>query len=843
MNLFSLFQKLQGDNFYSFAKTTKHYTKLAKRGSIKKFTWISFTILFGIVFLLSQNFFAQANEQNPPELPELQLTKSIDPQTVFPDGTTRVTLELKGTGKPYEKRSPVDVMHTIDTSNSMNWYANLLEQGQIKGTLQGDNKWIKIHQLYIPDLVKKTFDVLLETKQDDHKQYLKIKSPSGKEYGYRESNHGVDYSRLYPGAEYIKVKSSKTETGTWEFFAKAKEEKKFVLAIAQPPIRIDAAKEAAKHFIDIMQENDQIGVVSFNRSADNPTDNPKQGGLRLTLLDDNRDSIKNEISKLRAGGATAIGKGLEKAINEFDKNGREHLTHAIILLTDGVETECTDLEKSCHPLNQAQSAKDKEIIIYTIGFGEADENLLKEIAERTGGKSYHANNASELEKIYNEISQEFSNVVASKTVITDILPDYIEYAGNASIEPDEIIKNSDDGTTTLIWNLNKIKIGDEFSVSFDVKVHKESGKHLVNEPNSRVDFYNYLGKPDSKEFPEVFVNVISEEEPYIFKANNPDGEVSPGNEVEFTLTYGNNSDSSKTFDIVDTWSFLTDVVASYVEGSATSVGEIKPVIEPENKTISWKDIELPAKTIDQILKFKLRFHQTHLNEGTFTLKNIAAIIFNGEEYQSNETINTVTYEEAAPPTPLSPGGGGVYIPPVKKYPDLMITKTDSQEIADPGQILEYSITYANIGDTEAKDVKVIDFLPDFVNFLSASNNGIYDQENNQVVWNLGNILAGVNKILNLKVEISSETPAEGAVLTNKVEIETTSEDLDLSNNKAEDITNVGAVKGAEEKPEGKVEGEEVLPEAGVEFSIIYLIALIGMGMIAEINERFLKNEK
>ena len=685
MNSFLFFQEGSRNNFnlHSFAKATEHYTKLLKRGGIKKIAWISFAILFGIVFLLSQNFLAQADEQN---LPELQLTKSIEPATVLPGGITRVTLGLKGTGEPYEQRSPVDIMHTIDTSGSMDWYGDLL--GQTNGVLQ--NNWAKIYEIDISNLTE-TFDVLLETKELDHKQDLKIKSPSGKWHTRSKSS---------PGAKYIKIKSSKVEIGTWEFWAEGEQGREFVLTIAQPPIRIDAAKDAAKYFIDIMQKNDQIGVASF--------DNIGRLRQELTPLDGdiNRNSIKDEIGKLDAGGATAIGKGIEKATDELNSGrGRTHLTQAIILLTDGVETRCTDLDDKCHPLNQAQSAADEGVIIYTIGFGGADENLLQQIADLTDGKYYKANSVNDLELIYNQISQEFSDVVASGTVITDILPDYIEYAGNATIDPDEIINNPD-GTTTLIWNLNKIKIGDEFSVSFDIKVHKENGKHLVDEPNSRVDFYNYLGDEDSKEFPETFVNVASEGE-----------------------------------------------------------------------------------------------------------------------------------EPGPSPTP-SPGGssGSSYTPP-KKYSDLSISKTDGQETADPDQILEYSITCVNIGDAEAKDVEVIDILPDFVKFISASNDGIYDQEKNQVVWNLGNILAGISKVLNLEVKVFSEIPAEGTVLTNKVEIKTTSDDSDLSNNQAEDITNVGAVKGVE----GKVEAEEILPKAGTEFSIILLMTMIVMGLVVEIKEQLLKN--
>jgi uncharacterized repeat protein (TIGR01451 family) len=680
---------------------------------IKKIAYVGFAILFGIVFLLSQNFFVQADEQDPPEFPELQLTKSIEPETVYQDGITRVTLELKGTGLPYEQRSPVDVMHAIDISGSMSWYGDIIypdNYDNSEGILSDEWKQIDTFEIKIDDFLNSddslnSFEALLLTNSSDRNQELEIISPTGIRYDHHKTSF---HEKSYYGADYLRITNNEIEYGIWQVEAKGKSNRPYVFSVSKMPVRLDAAKDAAKYFIDIMQENDQVGVVSFSN----------RGSLKrkLTPLDGdiNRNLIKDEIDGLRASGATAIGEGLEKAIDELDKNGREPFTRVIVLLSDGVETENSD------PLGKAQEAKDNGIIIFTIGFGEADEDLLKGIADKTEGKYYYADNASELEKIYNQISQEFSDVVASGAVLTDILPKDIEYAGNATVnnsskEPDEIIENPDDETTTLIWNLGKIKIGDEFSVSFDVKVHKESGKHSANVyPDSRVDFYNYLGEESFKEFPETFVNVISE----------------------------------------------------------------------------------------------------------------------GEEPEPSPTPG---------PSPSPSSGGSSYIPP-KKYPDMSISITDGQMIADPNQILEYSISYANIGDTEAKNVKVIDILPDFVDFISASDGGIYGSENNQVVWNLGNILAGISRILNLQVKVFPETPAEGAVLTNKVEIKTASEDSDLSNNQAEDITNIGAVQGAEEKPEGEVEGEEVLPKAGIEFSIILLITMIAMGMILEIKERLLKSK-
>ncbi len=256
--------------------------------------------------------------------------------------------------------------------------------------------------------------------------------------------------------------------------------------------------------------------------------------------------------------------------------------------------------------------------------------------------------------------------------------------------------------------------------------------------------------------------------------------------------------------------------------------ELLTAITDEDGYYQFSDLEFESYTVKESLKSG--WIQTYpVDPNNYYEIELSA----GNE--NSENNNFGNYKE-----PESGGTSSGGYSPSRKYPDMSVTITDGQETADPEQILEYSITYANIGDTDAKNVEVIDFLPDFVDFISASDNGIYDSENNQVVWNLGDILAGVSKILNLQVKVFSETPAEGTTLTNKVEIKTSSEDSDLSNNQAEDITNIGAVKGAEEEiieePEGEIKGEEteILPKAGPDISVIYLLAFVIFGITLKV---------
>jgi len=86
----------------------------------------------------------------------------------------------------------------------------------------------------------------------------------------------------------------------------------------------------------------------------------------------------------------------------------------IILLTDGENNESPD------PFGAAQAAADRGVRIYTVGIGSAagsdlhingfiihtqlDEATLQQISQITGGTYYNAQNAQDLNKIYNNLN-------------------------------------------------------------------------------------------------------------------------------------------------------------------------------------------------------------------------------------------------------------------------------------------------------------------------------------------------------------------------------------------------------------------------------------------------------
>ena len=141
------------------------------------------------------------------------------------------------------------------------------------------------------------------------------------------------------------------------------------------------------------------------------------------------------LARVRSGiieDGTAIGNGLATALNRLRES--EAKSKVVILLTDGVNNR-----GEIAPLMAADIAADMGIKVYTIGVGrrgkapypvidpfgeisyqmmdvEIDEETLTEIASRTGGKYFRAEDKDKLKAIYDEIN----TLEKSKVEITEM---------------------------------------------------------------------------------------------------------------------------------------------------------------------------------------------------------------------------------------------------------------------------------------------------------------------------------------------------------------------------------------------------------------------------------------
>lgn len=179
------------------------------------------------------------------------------------------------------------------------------------------------------------------------------------------------------------------------------------------PDRLSVSKKVAVDFVS-HRTYDRIGLAVF--AGESYTQCP---------LTNDHDVLNEYLEGLECGAledGTAIGMGLAAAVNRLKDSDAK--SKVVVLLTDGVNNA-----GYIRPSTAAGLAKEFGIKVYTIGVGsygqalspvrrrsngdymfgitnvEIDEDLLRQIAEETGGKYYRAVSEESLQEVYNEIDR------------------------------------------------------------------------------------------------------------------------------------------------------------------------------------------------------------------------------------------------------------------------------------------------------------------------------------------------------------------------------------------------------------------------------------------------------
>jgi Ca-activated chloride channel family protein len=177
------------------------------------------------------------------------------------------------------------------------------------------------------------------------------------------------------------------------------------------PDRLEASKNVATEFIS-GRPYDRMGLVVFSGESFTQCPLTTDHAVLINLL--------REVQSGMIEDGTAIGMGLATSINRIKDS--EAISKVIILLTDGINNR-----GEIAPSTAADIAKTYGIRVYTIGVGtqgvapypvqtpfgvryqdmqvEIDEAILKEIAQKTGGKYFRATDNNKLLQVYQEIDK------------------------------------------------------------------------------------------------------------------------------------------------------------------------------------------------------------------------------------------------------------------------------------------------------------------------------------------------------------------------------------------------------------------------------------------------------
>lgn len=181
------------------------------------------------------------------------------------------------------------------------------------------------------------------------------------------------------------------------------------------PSRLEVAKEVAAEFIR-SRPVDRIGIVIFSGEA-----------FTQVPLTTDKNTLLEQVQSLESrkylSDGTVIGEGLATAVDRLSES--EAMSKVIVLLTDGKEDPPET--RLIDPLTALEIAKTKGIRVYAIGMGAMpstiveregnappsknpaidfiDVELLRNIAEQTGGRYFRAKDKEALRFIYDQIDK------------------------------------------------------------------------------------------------------------------------------------------------------------------------------------------------------------------------------------------------------------------------------------------------------------------------------------------------------------------------------------------------------------------------------------------------------
>jgi Ca-activated chloride channel family protein len=207
------------------------------------------------------------------------------------------------------------------------------------------------------------------------------------------------------------------------------------------PTRMEAAKAAAREFVEQQPASVLVGVVAFS-----------DGGFAVQPPTNDQDAIFATIDRLTPQLGTSLANGIFAALNTLTAEVEPasplytnltpvptptptpvpegtYTPAVIVLLTDGENNQDPD------PLEAAQVAAERGVRIHTIGIGSAagtildingfivhtqlNEATLQQISELTGGTYYNAENEEDLQAIYENIDPQLV-VKPEKMEVTSI---------------------------------------------------------------------------------------------------------------------------------------------------------------------------------------------------------------------------------------------------------------------------------------------------------------------------------------------------------------------------------------------------------------------------------------
>ena len=384
--------------------------------------------------------------------------------------TYRITLSAKSILDQMEQQGePVDVILVFDTSKSMDYPADLEEEGEEKyiSQLDPDETYYFIRPTSAATVYKVTGE------KNDY---------GGVTWYYVDSSKDdSERKKVTSDSEYLNTK------GKFQFYKRVGDK-----------TRLDYLQEAAKNFVDnlngLSSEN-RVGLVTF---AEEVNETVERGYVPIDTLSSNYESLTTAFDNMEnfLNSGTNQYAALQKANSILNDNKGSENDQYVILLTDGAPNwkESGKTVSTSESWNKIETAAEKvrqnaTLMVVGVGITYVDEGVMQEedgedykaskrlkgIATTKDGVPYYYNtdNASGIDSVFDSM---FTTIVSGLPIKNVTVSDVIDSRFEL-VEDTPSNATYDENSQTLIWENQTLPYGTEdssgWTVSFIIKAKDE----------------------------------------------------------------------------------------------------------------------------------------------------------------------------------------------------------------------------------------------------------------------------------------------------------------------------------------------------------------------------------
>ncbi|GEM_PF-2084225 len=344
---------------------------------------------------------------------------------------------------------------------------------------------------------------------------------------------------------------------------------------------------------------------------------------------------------------------------------------------------------------------------------------------------------------------------AAGVVITETVPAYTTF--DATGNPGWTCVNGAPAGTTCTYDAGDLPANDSGNVTFSVRIAQPLPASATIISNTAAITDDGTGGEDANLNNNVTTITTAAFAAPTLVASKDDGRASaqPGDTLSYLITITNTGDLEATgIRITDTLPLHTMFVAASDSGYTTTSG-----------IVAWPPFNLPGGG-GSVTRLVIVTVDDPLPAGVTSIANTVTAIAPDQtmpiEMQDVDTVIAAT--------------------------DLSLTKHAAATAVEPGDVLAYTLTYANIGNQEATGIVITETVPAYTTFDPAASHPNWNCMGATCSYAIDSLPGGVTHNITFTVNVVDSLPTGITQIVNTAGIADDGEDTNLANNTASTVT-------------------------------------------------------